>query len=375
MRRIVWLVLIAVCASFVVGCEEKPSAVDGNGRMSFVVVDTTGLFPGSTPGFPLPLDSTEVRLKSRSHEFVAVGLTDADGMVAFDNLVSGTYEVFARREAMIENNEKLFTGGFALTLEGYESVDSTVCVKLISTSDLMINEIFYAGSDASTFYFYDQYVELCNASADTMYLDGMIITRQLQSTFPTMETDPFVRAIYAYQFPGTPVTGRRYPIVPGQFLVLAADAVNHKQWCAKSIDLSHADWEFFNPLSSDYDNPAVPNIVNINPASKVDYMINLVHNAVCLTTGAPDSYTYGPDEEGNMRFYIEVASVVDGVEYATNSTSTKELTSRVDAGFAGLGCTRYSAQSTERRVIGLDTNDSSFDFVLTTPTPGYSHAQ
>jgi hypothetical protein len=376
MSRIAISIACAALIFFVTGCgEDMPASVDGNGRLTFMVVDTTGLLPGGTPGTPMPLDSTEVSLKSRSHEFSVMKQTDADGMVAFDGLVSGWYEVFARKEAVIENNEKLFTGGFDLTLKGYEEIDSTVTVNLISTSDLMINEIFYAGSDASSFYFYDQYVELYNASADTAYLDGMIITRQLQSAPADMDEVSFVRAIYAYQFPGTPVTGRQYPIAPGQFMVIAADAVNHTQWCKLSIDLSHADWEFFNPLSSDYDNPAVPNLVNINPASKVDYLINLVHGGVCLCTGAPDSFTYGPDEEGNMRFYIEISSVVDGVEYASSSTSTKEVTARVDAGFAGVGNTRYSQQSAERRVLGLDTNDSSFDFVLTKSTPGYTHAQ
>lgn len=374
MNRLVFIAMIIAVAGLF-GCgEEMPEALDGNGRVNVVVVDTTGLFPGGTPGIPMVLDSVEVRIKSRTHEFMNVAYTDQDGRAAFDDLVSGTYELFARREVMIDNNEKLFTGGFAMPLKGYESVDSTVTVNLISTSKLMINEVFYAGSDASSFYFYDQYVELYNASADTMYLDGMILTRQMQSAYPDMDEVSFIRALYAYQFPGTPVTGREHPIAPGQYVVVAADAVNHKQWCPKSIDLSHADWEFFNPLSSDYDNPAVPNVVNINQASKVDYMINLSHNAVCLTTGEPGSYTFYEDEE-HRYFMIEVSTVVDGIEYASNSTVTKELTSRVDAGFAGLGCTRYSGKSTERRVIGLDTNDSSFDFDLTTPTPGYSHVQ
>jgi hypothetical protein len=373
MSRIAFLIAaLLVTVSF--GCgEDMPGALDGNGRMTVVVVDTTGLIPGGAPGEPMPIDSTEVRLKSRSHEFTTIGFTNQDGEVTFDGLVSGWYEVFARKEARIENNKKLFTGGFDMTLKGYESVDSTVTVRLISTSDLMINEIFYAGSDASTYYFYDQYVELYNASADTMYLDGMILTRQLQRAYPDQDEVPYVRALYAYQFPGTPVTGRQYPIKPGQFVVIAADAVDHTQWCKKSIDLSHADWECFNPLSADYDNPAVPNLVNINPSSKVDYMINLVHNAVVLATG--ESYEYAEYEEGKYNFLIPISTIVDAVEYASSSTSTKELTSRVDAGFAGIGSTRYSGQSAEWGVLVLYTNDSSFDFELTIATPGYSHAK
>ena len=48
----------------------------------------------------------------------------------------------------------------------------------------------------------------------------------------------------------------------------------------------------------------------------------------------------------------------------------------VYAGFAGLGNSKYSGQSTERRELGLDTNDSTFDFELSArPTVGYSHVQ
>jgi hypothetical protein len=247
-----------------------------------------------------------------------------------------------------------------------------VRVKEPTTSGLLINEIFYCGSDAASFYFYDQFVELHNSSNSTIYLDGIIVTRQAQSTYPDQETAPFVRAIYAYQFPGTPVTGRQYPVRPGEFVVIAADAVNHKQWCQKSIDLSGADWEFFNPLSSDYDNPAVPNIVNINPSSKVDYLINLTRNAVVIATG--EQYGYEEYEPGKFHVRIPIETIIDGVEYAASASSTKELTSRVDAGLAGIGCTRYSGQSVERREPGLDTNNSTADFLLTLhPTPGYSY--
>lgn len=373
MMRTSFIILLVATAVFC-GCgEDMPGIPEGNGFISVVVVDTSGLTPGGTPGVPVALDSVEVRLKSRSHEFNTVGYTASDGTVSFENLVSGWYEIFARREFLIENNKKNFTGGFDYHLWADERLDSTVMVNLIATSDLMINEIFYAGSDYSSFYFYDQFVELYNASEDTLYLDGIILTRQAQTAYPDQDEVPFVRAIYAYQFPGTPVTGRQYPILPGQLVVIAGDAVDHSQWCAKSIDLSGADWECFNPLSSDYDNPDVPNLVNINTDSKVDYMINLSHNGVVIATG--ESYEQQPRETTDY-ILIPIETVLDGVEYATNTTATKELTQRVDAGFAGLGCTKYSGQSTERRVLGLDTNDSSFDFMLTTkPTPGWSQAK
>jgi hypothetical protein len=192
-----------------------------------------------------------------------------------------------------------------------------------------------------------------------------------------METKDYVSAIYAFQLKGT---GRQYPIAPGQYVVIAADAVNHGQWCANSPDLSPANpylshtpnephklYETFNAIGNDYDVPGVPNFENIMPGKTTDFLINLSHNGVVIAEGGD----YPIDEENRMR--IPIDKVIDAVEYASNPTATtKEMTVRVDAGFAGIGITKYSGQSTERREEGLDTNNSTFDFVVIPhPTPGY----
>jgi len=358
--------LVAACAN------EMPSTPDGNGWVTVVIADSSGLGPGGVAGVPMPVDSAEVSLRARTHEMSLVAFTDADGLASFEGLVSAQYDIFAKKEYLIENNKKVFTGGGDFGLDGYGSMEDTVLVNLITASDLGINEVYYCGADYSSFYFYGQFVELYNASADTFYLDGMIVTRQSQTIHPDMEIEPHVRAIYAYQFPGTPVTGREYPIYPGQFVVLASDAIDHTVWNSKSVDLSGADWEFFNPIGSDYDNPAVPNLTRLRPTSGADYLINLSHNGVVLATG--EEIGYDEYEPGKLHVTLPIETIVDGIEYASNSTTTKVLTKRVDAGFAGLGCTKYSGQSTERRELGLDTNDSTFDFVLIgRPTPGWSH--
>ena len=237
----------------------------------------------------------------------------------------------------------------------------------------MINEIYYCGSDYSKFYFYDQYVELYNSSTDTLFLDGCIITRNSSANVTDIEEIDFVRAVYAFQFPGTPITGRQYPIFPGQFVVIAADAIDHSAYANNGADLSNADWECFNPLGSDYDVPGIPNLVSIHPSSRTDYMISLSHDAVVLTTG--EEYFIN-EVEGAIRVAFPLYTVIDGVEYASSSDKTKYLTMRIDAGFAGLGCAKYSGESTERREIGLDVNNSTFDFILLErPTTGYSHVQ
>jgi hypothetical protein len=155
--------------------------------------------------------------------------------------------------------------------------------------------------------------------------------------------------------------------------VIAADAIDHSVYCSKSIDLSNADWECFNPLGSDYDNPVVPNLVSIHPTKGTDYLINLSHNGVVIASG--EEYSFFEYEEDKIHILLPIHTVIDGVEYAFSSSVQKELTVRVDAGFAG-GCVKYSGESTERGVLGLDTNDSSFDFItIPDPTPGYSYVQ
>jgi len=367
MRRGVFIAIAALAVFS--GCGlDVPITPDGRGEFIITVADTSGLLPGSVAGVPFYLDSTEVKIDSRTSVFTATTTTNAAGIAGFDHLPTGSYSVFARREIYLGSARKTFTGSFTLLVQGKESLSDTLLVKPVSSSQLMINELFYCGSCASSFYFYDQYVELYNASADTMYLDGDILTRQLQVIDLEMEQKDYVRAIYAFQFPGTPVTGHEYPIRPKQIMVVAADAVDHRPYCANSIDLSHADWEFFNALGNDYDNPAVPNVNSITGRT-TDFLINLVHNGVVLATG--EEWTI--DADNYVR--IPVKNVIDGVEYSANPSVTKELTVRVDAGYAGVGMLRYSGYSTERRELGLDTNDSTFDFLnLVHPTPGFFHA-
>ena len=211
-------------------------------------------------------------------------------------------------------------------------------------------------------------LRLYNASPDPLYLDGIILMRAFTGVDPEMENVDYVQGTFSFQFPGTPVTGRQYPIQPGQCLVVASDATNHAQFCPNSVDLRTADWETFNALSNDFDNPSVPNLNNIVPGRTTDFLISLSHDAVFISTG--EEYTITPEN----RVQVPVSMVIDGVEYSGNGGVAKHITVRVDAGYAGVGLTRYSAQTIERRERGLDTNDSTFDFtILPRPTPGWFH--
>ena len=297
MKRPFMIVFVAIV--LVAGCgEERPDDPDGGGTIVAAAMDTSGFFPGSALGVPFPVVGAEVSLQGRTNIFTAAGVTNEFGDASFDGLATGDYSVFVRRQVMVGPNKKVFTGFGDVKIRGVDTAHKEILVNVVSVSNLMISEIHFAGSCASSFYFYDQYVELYNAAAETLYLDNIIVTRQAQTEDPEMEQKDYVSANYAFQLKGT---GRQYPIAPGQYVVIAADAVNHKQWCANAVDLSHADYETFNALGNDYDVLGVPNFESIMPGKTTDFLINLTHNAVVIATGG----VYPIDEKNYMRIPID----------------------------------------------------------------------
>jgi hypothetical protein len=236
----------------------------------------------------------------------------------------------------------------------YASGSSTSIYKVvrenyIAHSNIKINELYVGGPANAGYFFKDQYVELYNAGTQTEYLDGKIICRLSRN---------ITKVTYIFQFPGN---GTDYPIQPGEYKVCAQSAVNWKEQYPTSIDLSHADFEFYNPANaSDPDNPDVPNIVNLYEGRRTDFMLSLTSDEVILATGADIDYTDG----------IDIETVIDGVEYDGKATSQKTLDPRIDAGHFCCAV-KYQGKSIERIAPGYDTNNSSVDFrLIDYPTPG-----
>jgi hypothetical protein len=191
-----------------------------------------------------------------------------------------------------------------------------------------------------------------------------------------LETVDFALAYYVFAFPGESGVTRTVPMAPGQFLVIAGDAIDHSVYGgALCADLTGADWEFFNPIGSDYDTPGIPNLLPLSNYEQ-DFQFNVGHTGLFLATGEEWEYVEHYDPGINdMKEYIHgpLNTVVDGIEYSSNTTvTTRYLTIRVDAGLAGNGMPKYSGQSVQRRFPGLDSNNSVFDFeIIGPPTPGW----
>ncbi len=378
--RYIMIFIILVLST--VACQMKvPVQEDGRLTLSMVAEDTSGILTVDPLLGYAPVSNTEVVLQSNKYRGEDGELkkyyteTDKTGFFEFDDLPVSEYLLTILKDTTYvdpDNGEVV-----EVTIGSYESITldrpnflGSSKTHLMPKSPLTINEIYYSGPVNNAHYFYDQYVELYNSADTAVYLDGKILCRERQARPLNIDEVDYVQVIYVYQFPGEPLTGRSYPLAPKTFTVVAMDAIDHSAFVNGAADLSTVAWEFYNPYAGDMDNPA-GNVTNVIPENSTDFMINVVHNAIILGDGS--EYYYGEiSASGYQYIHIPIETVLDGVEYSANPEKQKELTFRVDAGFAGVGIGKYTGKSTQRRLPGYDTNNSSLDFiVLNHPTPGY----
>jgi hypothetical protein len=371
LRYGITVLVIFLALAFSCG-KQKPSDPDGANVIKLYAVDTSGVQGGW-----VALEGATIKISSVTHYLVEEYETGPGGFVTLSGLPAGDYTLQAE---LIDTDENFtILGQKEISIVYEPGMTDSILMDYQQASPLTINEIYYSGCNYSRFYFYDQFIELYNSSPDTIWLDGHIVCRGSQNNDVIasigIEEVDFALVYYVFAFPGVSGETKTVPIAPGEHLVLASDALDHStyggSWC---VDLSGADWEFFNPLGSDYDTPGVPNLTPLSNYEQ-DFSMNLAHTAILIATGEEWEYVehFSPDI-GEMKEYIHVPlhTVIDGVEYASNTDAFRYMTIRIDAGLAGLGMGKYSATSVQRRFPGLDSNNSTFDFENTRPpSPGW----
>jgi hypothetical protein len=351
---------------FFIGCHERPPvAVDGSAVFELHAYWN----PGGSDSLEVyePLKKAKVLLISEYG--ILIRETDNSGIFYCDNLPYARYSVSVRMPHPDDPNIVVVGNIKNVDLVSKGSICDTIFAKPFSSFGISINEIYSVGPVNSIFFFYDQYIELYNSSDEIKYLDGMMISRvsgnnDAGGLGPGADQDDdgdIDGFTYVFKFPGSPGE-ENHPVYPKQFIVLASDAINHRSVVSTAVDLSKADWEFFNQFSADdIDNPNVPNLINMRSDRTVDFLINLVADVIILSDGRDTSWADG----------IDISSVIDGVEYQSNPNSKKTLDGRVDRGYA-LSPPRYSGQSMQRREPGSDSNDATLDWdIIPYPTPGY----
>lgn len=275
---IVLLTALGACG----GSEGVSGPPDGGGddlRPGLTVtveLDSDAAAIGQQLGWTAGVPGAEVRIHRIGTAFAwETATTDADGVARFEDAIAGRYRVAAHRP--LNEQEQSAVGAAALALgDGVlRNVATNAEATLHQTPDrrgsLVISEVYATTPfTAETRYDWHYYFELYNNSDQTVYLDRKIWGTNLGipdkefSTFSCSASEPWrndpdgIWAHFLHRFPGG---GTDHPLAPGDFAVVALDAVDHSSIDPRFPDLSGADFELLG--SADVDNPDVPNLPEV----------------------------------------------------------------------------------------------------------------
>ncbi len=316
-----------------------------------------------------PQASVEIALADKTHGTSYTALTGADGKAVF-NLVAGLYEASATfyKDAAIYNG---INAAISVTDAGPN--DFKLDMVASTTSQVIIKELYIGGcpGNAGKPYYLDRYVILYNNSpvaADAgKYTFAMAAGANSNANSPYFKdgvmtyTDyiPAWNAVWWFQAAVT--------IPPYSQIVIAMNgAIDHTATYSESVDLSKADYVFYDPEvfpnASNYPAPSA-SIPTTNYLQTYCYSMG---KAWPLSNSSPAFFVFSPEGTTAETFVttpeniespstaafscakIPVAWIKDGVEVFNASgleKSKKRLLSSVDAGYVKftnkLGYTIY----------------------------------
>ncbi|BCS84724.1 MULTISPECIES: DUF4876 domain-containing protein [Prevotella] len=282
------------------------------------------------------------------------------------------------------------------TSTGNDMSHKTIALNTYNAQDgFVISEMFFTGTltPEGKQYSNDQYIKIANNSDSVLYADGLAF---VESSFMTVSKFDYTPDIMnqamtidaIYIIPGS---GKDHPIKPGQEITLALNAKNHKEINANSIDLSNADFEFYdvssNPKFSDDDNPNVPNLANWYDYSNTYFTLhNRGYHSYAIAKPETDKetflrnyyykYSYVMSANGNSYtmnkdgYKLPNSWIIDAVNLSiAASYQWNVVSASLDAGWAHCGSidadkTRFS-KAVVRKKSGnrfIDTNNSTEDF-------------
>ena len=265
----------------------------------------------------------------------------------------------------------------------------------------VISEIFFTGTSTSEGKSYsgDQYIIITNNSDVTLYADSIAVLESAFLTTTKQDYDPDIMSTHfsvqaCYMIPGN---GKSVPVEPGQSLKLAVNAINHTTEQPNSIDLSKADFEFYdetsNPNFTDPDGSA-PNLdkwycytatiyqfhsrgynsmaIAKMQTSKEDWLENYVYDATYM-------FVFGDFSKEMTKsgiYKVPNSWILDGVNLSVESVREwNVLDASIDAGWTYCGKvdrddTRFNKSVIRKQDANgkyIDTNNSTNDFIPEAP--------
>ncbi|MFD2599002.1 DUF4876 domain-containing protein [Sphingobacterium corticis] len=395
--------------------------------------------------FQVPYEKAKIVLESSAGGMKYEIQADSEGKITLRDLVPGVYSINVTLQIPAadystlsgSNQEDDFFLNFSLPNKGIyaDEILNATLIPASTVGGFVIKQIYYLGSDIKKgANFRDNFIEIYNNSSQRLYADSLLIITVFGNqgkvsndwTLPgttqydwsksinmdLSKGDPNTEFIYAkalFEIPSD-ATGKRYPVDPGESIIIAATAANHAGSYVDvngktitvenpelTVDLRDADFEVntadYNkrigdtraPMASDIDNLDVDNVYIhfmsnskewlLDPKARESYAIAKVDRTVDVSK-LP---TYSKPEDRNVTSsttlypQFPIKYIIDAVEIKT--MVTKEITARrlpirLDAGATYGPGEQYSSQSVVRRTaksvngrrILKDTNNSNNDF-------------
>lgn len=316
-------------------------------------------------------------------------------------LPTGSYEVSVTGQINYQFEGNSFTKdvvGYSAS-EAITAEDKNKTIQLFIKSpkgDLLIEELFFTGTltPEGKQYNGDKYFKIYNNSDEILYADGLLI---VQSEFLTVEKQEYRPNIIATDFAAgsiimLPGNGKEYPIKPGEHIIIADDAINHKEYNSNSIDLTKANFEIYYDEMDDVDNPAVKNTIPVfstmimhNRGFTSYALARLPENLSVSQYMAQYEYEYEYDFVFNGEVYpysneayrIPNSWIIDAVNLSVSTQFQWILTApSLDTGWTYSGTTDHDSSrygkavrrktlstSTNGNKILVDTNNSTLDFM------------
>jgi len=361
----------------------------------------------STPAdYPnIKQEGIEVKFKNVSTNTVYSAFISKDGRAELP-VESGTYTISAESKQSVttsigtEIEKKEFTQ--EVTFRGLQEnltlVGATHNLKLsltpsFASNGFIIKEIYFSGCQTplKKAYMKDHYIELYNNSDKVLYADGLSICEMAHNT--GFEVDEWAKVVSdgvavhtIYTIPGN---GSTYKIAPGQSIVIANIAINHKVEAPNSVDLSKANWEWYDEHKLDVDVPEVPNLIKnfsyslsvwgLHARGMSGLLIFQETNMAKFLTENKVSKQNASGSNTMNAYRVPTDRIIDAVELAYPSMfGVKALPASIDASYTyatkaleGKCVSRKVDKKVGDRVIYRDTNNSALDFsVDQNPAPG-----
>lgn len=258
------MMLLAMSFAFV-SCSNDDPVIVKNGTLTLEMpINVTDVVMNSFQG-------TATNVNSGTVVTLSAPVKNGDNfVVAIPDVEEGNYNISAKGNISFVKDGVAGTTDFAVESNGVVVSETSNAVKLSVNSfqaegGFVISEIFFTGTttpEGSQYSGGDGYIIIANNSDVTLYADSIAV---LESEFLTTDKQDYTPDIMSeafsveavYMIPGT---GKDVAVAPGEQLVLAINAINHKEANPNSIDLTGADYEFYdvssNPNFTDPDGAA-----------------------------------------------------------------------------------------------------------------------